>query len=108
MYLRVNDDITDEQLKAIAEVLGIEEVEFFYNVHYETCRDNIRCAIENLMDIRAFNEYKQTEEYRFVIEDLAGTVYYNSDFQWDGLYEKAEAIAYSFLTNKGLIDEDDI
>ena len=108
MYLRVNDNVTDEQLKAIAEVLGMEEVEFFYNVHYETCVYNVQCAIENSMDTKAFNEYKQTEEYKFVIEDLAGVVYYNSDYQWDALYEKAEAVVYNFLVNKGLIDEEDI
>ena len=108
MYLRVNDDITDEQLKAIAEVLGIEEVEFFYNVYYEVCRANIQCAIENSMDIKAFNEYKQTEGYRFTIEDLAGAVYYNSDYQWDNLYEKAESITYDYLLSHDLIKDDDM
>lgn len=108
MYLRVSDNVTDEQLEAIAKILQVSEVEFFYNVHYEACRFDVQCAIENLMSSRAFSKFKKDEEYRFIIEKLVGYIYYNSEPQFDALYEKAECIAHGYLLEQGLIEDEDM
>ena len=51
MYLKFNKEhITGAQLKAIAAILeldNVEDLEWFYNVHYEVCRTEIEFAIEN-------------------------------------------------------------
>ena len=108
MYLRINDNVTDDQLEAIAKILQVPEVDFFYNVHCETCRFEIQCAIENLMNCRTFNEFKKNEEYKFIIEELAGDIYHSSESQFDALYEKAECISHAYLLEQGLIENEDI
>ena len=109
MYIKVDENkITNEQLKAISEILGSPRLDVVRNVHYEACKHEIECAIENTMEMKELAKYKEDGDYEFMLEDLTGQLYYSSDRQWDDLYEKAEAITYRHLSAHGLIEEDDI
>lgn len=94
MYLKFDKDkITDAQLKAIAAILeldNVEDLEWFYNVHYEACRFEIECVIENAMDCESVEKFKK--ENKNIIIEWTDMLYYSSDYQWDRLYEKAEDI----------------
>lgn len=94
MYLKFDKDkITGAQLKAIAAILeldNVEDLEWFYNVHYEACRFEIECVIENAMDYESVEKFKK--ENKDIIIEWTDMLYYSSDYQWDRLYEKAEDI----------------
>ena len=94
MYLKFNkDEITGAQLKAIAAILeldNVEDLEWFYNVHYEACRFEIECVIENSMDYKSVEKFKKENEDTII--RWTDMLYYSSDYQWDRLYEKAEDI----------------
>ena len=97
MYLKFDDkiEVTVAQLKAIAAILGLDDVEdlkWFYNIHYETCKYEIECACENNMDAEELEQFKQSEDYEDIIYSLTDILYDNSEYQWDSLYEKADAI----------------
>lgn len=95
MYLKLDADVTVAQLKAIATILGMDDVEdlkWFYNIHYEACKYEIECAYENNMETEELEQFKQSEDYEETIEELAYALYDNSSFQWDELYEKADII----------------
>lgn len=91
MYIKIDKDkITNEQLAAIAEVLGSPRVDVVYNVHYEACRYEIECVIDNAMDYKSAEKFKKENEGTIII--WTGMLYYSSDYQWERLYEKAEDI----------------
>ena len=96
MYLKFNKDkVTVAQLKAIAAILGlkdVEDLEWFYNIHYEACRYEIECVIENNIELSKLVEIKQREDYEELINNYADDLYYRADYQWDELYNKAEEI----------------
>ena len=51
MYIKVDESkISNEQLVAISEILGIPRLHVVLNVHYEVCKKEIECVIENSMD----------------------------------------------------------
>ena len=61
MYLKFNKEhITGAQLKAIAAILDIpvEDLEWFYNVHYEVCKVEVECATENELTIEEILEVR--------------------------------------------------
>ena len=92
MYLKFNNDkITDEQLMAIKEILGCE-VDWFYNIHYEVCKYEVECVIENNVELSELVAIKQRDDYEEIIKEFANNLYYAADWQWDQLYEKAECI----------------
>lgn len=91
MYIKIDENkITNEQLAAIAEVLGSPRVDVVYNVHYEACRFEIECVIENAMDYKSAEKFKKENEDAII--RWTDMLYYSSDYQWDRLYEKAEDI----------------
>ena len=96
MYLKFNkDEVTVAQLKAIAAILGldnVEDLEWFYNVHYETCRYEIECVIENSVTLSELVKIKQREDYEELINNYADDLYYEASFQWEQLYDKATEI----------------
>ena len=92
MYLKFNNDkITNEQLMAIKEILGCE-VDWFYNIHYEVCKYEVECVIENNVELSELVAIKQRADYEEIINEFANNLYYAADWQWDQLYEKAECI----------------
>ena len=96
MYLKFNkDEITGAQLKAIAAILeldNVEDLEWFYNVHYEACKYEVECVIENNVELSELVAIKQRDDYEEIINEFANNLYYAADWQWDQLYEKAECI----------------
>lgn len=92
MYLKFNKDkITDEQLMAIKEILGCD-VNWFYNAHYETCKLEIECAIENNLSIEEILEIRNNPRFDELVEKYTDNLYNKTDHQWDCLYDKAEEI----------------
>lgn len=92
MYLKFNNDkITNEQLMAIKEILGCE-VDWFYNIHYEVCKYEVECVIENNVELSELVAIKQRADYEEIINEFANNLYYAADWQWDQLYEEAECI----------------
>lgn len=110
MYLKFNkDEITGAQLKAIAAILeldNVKDLEWFYNIHYEACRFEIECVIENTIDNTKSAEKFKKENEDDIIE-WTDELYYSSDYQWDRLYEKAEDIVDLELDDD-YDDDDDI
>ena len=96
MYLQFNKDIiTRKQLIAIMEILeldNINDIDWFTNIHYQTCRYEIECAIENMLGTEELNEFKASEDYEEKIERWTSMLYYSSDYHWEQLYDKAETI----------------
>ena len=98
MYLKFNkDEITGAQLKAIAAILeldNVEDLEWFYNVHYEVCKTEIECAIENELSIEEILKVRNNPDFDELVGEYATTLYdiAESDYQLDYLYEKAETI----------------
>ena len=105
MYLKVSDNVTDEQLEAIAKILQVPEVEYFYNVHYEACKFEIECAMENMFRIEDFKKLQAQPEYYEKINELSNIFYDKSFYQWDCLYENAEEIVNDYM--KELLDSID-
>ena len=92
MYLKFDKNkITDEQLTAIKETLGCE-VDWFYNIHYEVCKYEVECVIENNVELHELVAIKQRDDYEEIINEFANDLYYKADWQWDQLYEKAECV----------------
>lgn len=109
MYLKFDDKIkvSVAQLKTIAAILGIDDVndlKWFYNVHYETCKYEIECVIDNAMDQESARKFKADNED--TIERWTDDLYYRADYQWDCLYEKAEEIVDLELDEIDLEDID--
>lgn len=95
MYIKFNDkEVSVGQLKQIAEILNVpfEELTWFYNIYYETCSYEIECYLENNMESKDFEDFKQSEDYEKIMEHLIDELYYSTDYQWDCLYEKAGEI----------------
>ena len=95
MYLKFNKEhITGAQLKAIAAILDIpvEDLEWFYNVHYEVCKYEVECVIENNVDSSELVAIKQRDDYEEIINKFANNLYFAADWQLEQLYEKAECI----------------
>ncbi len=93
MYIKVDENkITNEQLQAISEILGNPRLDVVMNVHYEACRFEIECAIENMLEAKEYEEFKASEEYEDKIERWTSMLYYSSDYSWECLYEKASEI----------------
>ncbi len=91
MYIKIDEDkITNEQLAAITEILELPIVDMIYNIHYEACRFEIECVIENAMDYESAEKFKKENEDTII--RWTDMLYYSSDYQWDRLYEKAEDI----------------
>ena len=94
MYLKFNkDEITGAQLKAIAAILeldNVEDLEWFYNIYYEVCRSEIECVIDSAMDYKSAEKFKKENEDTII--RWTDMLYYSYDNQWDDLYEKAENI----------------
>lgn len=91
MYIKINEDkITNEQLAAIAEVLGTPRLDVVFNVHYEVCKYEVECVIENAMDYESAEKFKAENED--TITRWTDMLYYTSDHLYDCLYEKAEDI----------------
>ena len=94
MYLKFDkEEVTVAQLKAIAAILELENVEdlvWFYNPYYEACICEVECVLENTLTQKELEQFKaDKDEYEEAIERWANMVYYSSDWQWDNLYEKA-------------------
>jgi hypothetical protein len=82
MYLKINDNLTQEQINEIFKILNGQEIKCIHNIYHEVCYNEIECALENEKeDLVMINP-----EY---IEALADELYDRSNFQWDELYEKA-------------------
>lgn len=96
MYLKFNkDEITGAQLKAIAAILeldNVEDLEWFYNVHYEVCRTEIECVIENELTIEEILKIRSNSDFDELVGEYADALYNRADHQWDCLYDKAEEI----------------
>ena len=93
MYLKFDkESITGSQLKAIAAILELDEkdIEWSYNVHYEACKYEVECVIENAMDYESAKKFKIDNED--TVTRWADDLYYTSDHLWDELYERAENI----------------
>lgn len=90
MYIKINQDITPDQLVAIAKILDTDGLECINNIHYELCEYEIECVIDNAMDQESAEKFKS--ENKDTIEKWANFLYDNSNYQWCCLYEKAEEI----------------
>jgi hypothetical protein len=91
MYIKVDESkISNEQLVAISEILGIPRLNVVFNIHYEACKKEIECVIENSMDYESAEKFKKENED--VVIRWTDMLYHSSDYQWDRLYEKAEDI----------------
>ena len=101
MYLKFDkDEITGAQLKAIAAILeldNVEDLEWFYNVHYEVCRTEIECAIENGLSMKEILEIRNNPRFDKLVEEYTCTLYNRADHQWDSLYDKAEEIVNNYM-----------
>lgn len=92
MYLKFNKEhITGAQLKAIAAILDIpvEDLEWFYNVHYEVCKVEVECAIENELTIEEILEVRNHPEFESLIDEFTDELYYRTNVILDELYENA-------------------
>ena len=91
MYLKFNkDEITGAQLKAIAAILeldNVEDLEWFYNVHYEVCRTEIEYAIENELTIEEILKVRNHPEFEGLVDKFADELYDRTIL--DELYENA-------------------
>ena len=96
MYLKFNKEhITGAQLKAIAAILeldNVEDLEWFYNVHYEVCRTEIEYAIENELSIAEILKVRSNPAFDKLVEEYTDILYDMSDHQLEYLYGKAEII----------------
>lgn len=98
MYLKFDkDSLTDEQLYSIANILGCDNLECIYNIHYETCMYEIQCSMENMFETEELNKMQVHPEYYEKINELADILYNRSDYQWDCLYDKAEEIVNDYM-----------
>lgn len=92
MYLKFNKEhITGAQLKAIAAILDIpvEDLEWFYNVHYEVCKVEVEYAIENELTIEEILEARNHLEFEGLIDKFTDELYYRTNVILDELYENA-------------------
>lgn len=97
MYLKFDKDfLTDEQLNAIANILGCN-MECIYNVHYEACMYEIQCSMENMFETEELKKMQAQPEYYKKIHELARILYNRADYQWDCLYDKAEEIVNNYM-----------
>ena len=96
MYLKFDkNEVTVAQLKAIAAILGLDNVEdliWFYNPYYEACVSEIECVIENSVELSELVEIKQREDYEEIVNKYADDLYYGASYQWEQLYDKATEI----------------
>lgn len=96
MYIKFNkDDITNEQLKAIAAILelnSVDDLDWFYNPRFEACIDEIECVIDNNLSVEELKKLKEQSDYIELIKEYASDLYDISDNCWDELYNKAEEI----------------
>lgn len=90
MYIKVDDHITPDQLVAIAKVLNTNGVECINNIHYEVCKYEVECVIDNAMDQESAEKFKA--ENAETVERWTDELYYKADYQWECLYEKAEYV----------------
>ena len=93
MYLKFNkDSITGAQLKAIAAILeldNVEDLEWFYNVHYEVCRTEIEFAIENELTIEEILKVRNHPEIEGLVDKFTDELYDRTSIILDELYENA-------------------
>ena len=96
MYIKFNkENVTVEQLKAIAEILELDDVndlEWFYNVHYEVCRTEIEYAIENELTIEEILKARNHPKFEDLVNKYADELYDKSNTALDELYENAAYI----------------
>ena len=105
MYLKFDkDSLTDEQLIAIKEILGCK-IQCLYNVHYEACKFEIECLIENELSMEEMLEAKNNSRFNELVEEYAFALYNRSDYQWDCLYDKAIDVV-DIDKFYGLLEED--
>lgn len=93
MYLKFNKEhITGAQLKAIAAILeldNVEDLEWFYNVHYEVCRTEIEFAIENELTIEEILKVRNHLEFEGLVDKFTDELYDRTNTILDELYENA-------------------
>ena len=93
MYLKFNKEhITGAQLKAIAAILeldNVEDLEWFYNVHYEVCRTEIEFAIENELTIEEILKVRNHPEFEGLVDEFTDELYDRTSTILDELYENA-------------------
>lgn len=96
MYLKFNKEhITGAQLKAIAAILeldNVEDLEWFYNVHYEVCRTEIEFAIENELTIEEILKVRNHLEFESLVDKFTDELYDRTSTILDELYENAANI----------------
>ena len=93
MYLKFNKEhITGAQLKAIAAILeldNVEDLEWFYNVHYEVCKVEIEYAIENELTIEEILKVRNHLEFEGLVDKFTDELYDRTSTILDELYENA-------------------
>ena len=93
MYLKFNKEhVTVAQLKAIAAILeldNVEDLEWFYNVHYEVCRTEIEFAIENELTVEEILKVRNHLEFEGLVDKFTDELYDRTSAILDELYENA-------------------
>jgi hypothetical protein len=106
MYLKFNkENITGAQLKAIAAILeldDIEDLQWFYNVYYETCRAEIEATVENNINSIENIKIKKDPYYNEMIDLFADDLYETTDNIFEELYNYAEDVLDMSKFLKGL------
>ena len=97
MYIKIDQNITPDQLVAIAKILDTDGLECINNIHYETCMYEIQCCMENMFETEELKKMQAQPEYYEKINDLASILYNRSDYQWDCLYDKAEEVVNDYM-----------
>lgn len=106
MYLKFNkDSITGAQLKAIAAILelnDVEDLQWFYNVYYEACRAEIEATVENNINSIENIKIKKDPHYNEMINLFADDLYDTTDNIFEELYNHAEDVLNMSKFLKGL------
>lgn len=106
MYLKFNKEyITGAQLKAIAAILelnDVEDLQWFYNVYYEACRAEIEATVENNINSIENIKIKEDPHYNEMINLFADDLYDTTDNIFEELYNHAEDVLDMSKFLKGL------
>lgn len=95
MFLEIVD-LEPKELKRLEMMFG-KRLSAFRNIHYQTCVEEILCALENNLIEEELNEFMTDEMFGTNVSELAQELYDSSICQWDDLYEKADSIVYKFI-----------
>lgn len=95
MFLEIVD-LEPKELKKLEMMFG-KRLSAFRNIHYQTCVEEILCALENNLMEEELNEFMTDEMFGTNLSELAYELYNDSMCQWDDLYEKADSIVYKFI-----------